>query len=308
MELAWLEDFLAIVECGRFSRAAETRHVTQPALSRRIQALEEWIGTPLFHRTTQSVTLTPAGDSFRHTAEEIVRRVAAGRSEALERARGTAETLRFAATNALSLHFFPGWLRAIEARLPFEITLNLVSNHMEGCERLMVQGQIQFLLCHDHPQVESVLRSGDFVSARVGCDVLVPVSAPNSAQDPAPLHALPGTAEAPVSSLSFRPETALSRVLAVSRSSSPLKAHLRSAFSSQVAKLLVTMALERRGMGWLPRTLIEEHLASGHLVRAGDPAWDIPIEIRVFRPRARQSDIAERFWSEVETASPSDAR
>ncbi len=308
MELAWLEDFLAIVECGRFSRAAETRHVTQPALSRRIQALEEWVGTPLFHRTTQSVTLTPAGDAFRHAAEETLRHLASGRAEALERARGTAETLRFAATNALSLHFFPAWLRNIEARLPFHITLNLVSNHMEGCERLMVQGQIQFLLCHDHPLVETALRSKEFLSAQVGSDVLVPVSAPVSAEDPAPLHALPGTPEAPVSSLSFRPETALSRVLAVSRSSSPLKAHLRSAFSSQVAKLLVTMALERRGMAWLPKTLIEEHLASAQLVRAGDSSWDIPIEIRVFRPRARQSTIAERFWSEVEAASPSDVR
>ncbi|HWU74121.1 MAG TPA: LysR family transcriptional regulator, partial [Sphingomonas sp.] len=53
MELAWLEDFIALSETGNFSRAAELRHVTQPAFSRRIRALEDWVGTPLFERTPQ---------------------------------------------------------------------------------------------------------------------------------------------------------------------------------------------------------------------------------------------------------------
>jgi len=68
MEMAWLEDFLAILECGGFSRAAERRNVTQPALSRRVRALEQWVGTPLFDRSTHAVTLTPAGLRFRETA------------------------------------------------------------------------------------------------------------------------------------------------------------------------------------------------------------------------------------------------
>ena len=47
MELVWLEDFLALAEALNFSRAAEARHVTQPAFSRRIRALEGWIGAAL---------------------------------------------------------------------------------------------------------------------------------------------------------------------------------------------------------------------------------------------------------------------
>ena len=41
MEIAWLEDFLAILESGSFSAATATRHLTQSALSRRIRALED---------------------------------------------------------------------------------------------------------------------------------------------------------------------------------------------------------------------------------------------------------------------------
>ena len=65
MDLIWLEDFLAIAEEGGFSRAAERRHVTQPALSRRIKVLEEWLGTPLIERRSHTLTLTPAGEAPR---------------------------------------------------------------------------------------------------------------------------------------------------------------------------------------------------------------------------------------------------
>jgi DNA-binding transcriptional LysR family regulator len=79
MDLNWLEDFVAVVEEGGFSRAAERRHVTQPALSRRIRALEDWLGTPLFERATHKLSLTPAGESFRPIAEDVLRRVMVGR-------------------------------------------------------------------------------------------------------------------------------------------------------------------------------------------------------------------------------------
>ena len=44
MELKWLEDFASIVETRSFSRSAQLRHVSQPAFSRRIRALEDWLG------------------------------------------------------------------------------------------------------------------------------------------------------------------------------------------------------------------------------------------------------------------------
>ncbi len=52
MNLSWLDDFLALAASGNFSRAAEERHMTQPAFSRRIRALEEWLGAELFDRSS----------------------------------------------------------------------------------------------------------------------------------------------------------------------------------------------------------------------------------------------------------------
>ena len=50
MELALLEDFLALARERNFSRAAETRHISQPAFRRRVRLLEDWLQAPLLER------------------------------------------------------------------------------------------------------------------------------------------------------------------------------------------------------------------------------------------------------------------
>jgi len=98
------------MDCGNFSRAAELRHVTQPAFSRRIRALEHWVGVDLFERDTHPVTLTEAGYRFRVAAEEVLCRLLHGREEARQAGHNAAAKLKFAVTHALLLKFFPAWL------------------------------------------------------------------------------------------------------------------------------------------------------------------------------------------------------
>ena len=72
MELRTLRYFLAVCEHGTMSRAAEALHVTQPALSRQIAALERELGIPLLERHSRSVTPTEQGLYLRRRAQEIV--------------------------------------------------------------------------------------------------------------------------------------------------------------------------------------------------------------------------------------------
>src|SRR6267154_2473908 len=64
MEMKWLEDFLSLVDTRNFTRSAELRFTTQPAFSRRIKSLEEWVGTTLLNRSSQPISLTSAGEKF----------------------------------------------------------------------------------------------------------------------------------------------------------------------------------------------------------------------------------------------------
>ncbi len=303
VEINWLHDFIAVAGTRSFSRAAEQRNSSQPALSRRIQALELWTGTPLFDRTTHTVNLTPAGDAFRQTAEDILRRLAAGRLEAQECARGASDVLKFASTNALSLTFFPDWLRSIETKLSFVPNVQLVANHMEACERMLLAGDAHFLLCHHHPAATTALTPSHFRSLHVGNDRLIPTSVSLAGRGRKPRFKLPGTESAPVQFLSYRPESGMGKILDAVRANSPLQAHLRTTFTSHLAKLLVTMVQAGRGMAWLPESLIADQLAAGDLVAAGSPEWHIPIEIHVFRPKLRLAHAAESFWQHVRKAA-----
>jgi DNA-binding transcriptional LysR family regulator len=307
MEINWLHDFIAVASTRSFSRAAEQRNSSQPALSRRIKALEIWAGAALFERTTHAVSLTAAGDAFRLTAEDIIRRLSAGRLEAQELARGSSDVLKFASTNALSLTFFPDWLRGIETTLSFVPNVQLVANHMEACERMLLAGEVHFLLCHHHPAVVNALTTSQFRSAHVGDDRLIPASVPVSKSGKAARFRLPGTAAAPVQFLSYRSESGMGTILDAVRSTSPLKAELKPAFTSHLAKLLVTMVQAGRGMAWLPQSLIADQLASGELVKAGGAEWEIPIEIHVFRPKSRLTPAAETFWTHVQEHPPASA-
>lgn len=67
MELRQLKHFLQISKCGSFSQAAKTLYISQPALTRSINVLEDMLQVRLFDRTPRGVHLTPAGEIlFRH--------------------------------------------------------------------------------------------------------------------------------------------------------------------------------------------------------------------------------------------------
>jgi DNA-binding transcriptional LysR family regulator len=75
MEIKWIQDFLSLAQTRSFSRSAEERHVTQSALSRRIRALEAWLGAELVDRSTHPARLTDAGQMFQAQAEQLVRQL-----------------------------------------------------------------------------------------------------------------------------------------------------------------------------------------------------------------------------------------
>ncbi|MDR5835919.1 LysR family transcriptional regulator [Caballeronia sp. LZ034LL] len=75
MELRHLRYFIAVAELRSVRAASEHLHVTQPAISRQIQDLEDAIGATLFERTSRGLKLTPAGDAYLSEARDILERV-----------------------------------------------------------------------------------------------------------------------------------------------------------------------------------------------------------------------------------------
>ncbi|MFO1314019.1 MAG: LysR family transcriptional regulator [Burkholderiales bacterium] len=82
MELYQLRSFAAVAELGQLTRAAEKLHVSQPAVSAQIKALEDELGVALFERTPSGMVLTSAGRALLPEAENLVAAAQALRSHA----------------------------------------------------------------------------------------------------------------------------------------------------------------------------------------------------------------------------------
>jgi LysR family transcriptional regulator, hypochlorite-specific transcription factor HypT len=296
MEMKWLEDFLSLVDTRNFTRSAELRFTTQPAFSRRIKSLEEWIGTSLIERGTQPISLTPAGQKLRPVAEEVLRRLFQVREDIQHLDHASASTITFAATHSLSLSFFPRWIREVELRQGVLFT-RLDSSHVEQCVQSLLKGHCHFMLCHTHPSVELNLPANDFRSIVVGVDRLVAVSAAEA--DGRAAHTLPGTRERPAHYLAYAETSAIGRAVEkmLARRADP--AHLEQVFVSHLAAVLESMVRDGRGLAWLPASQVKDALASGRLVPAGDDSWSIPIEIRLYRSNDALPPKSEAFWSAV---------
>ena len=293
MDLDWLKDFAALAEHKSFSRAADARNVTQPAFSRRIRALEDWIGTPLFVRGALGAGLTSAGQHFQPLATDLIRSLERAQRDTRSVGERDHVALSIAATHALSFTFFPGWIRQ---QLRFETlgALSLISESMDGCEQIMLGGEVHFLLCHTHPEAPTRFEPERFQSHRIGDDRLVPLCAPGA--DGGPSWPLAGTTTRPARLLSYSRASGLGRILAAHQIGRATIASMETGFTSHLAATLMTMAREGHGVAWLPLTVAREDIEQGRLVRAGGEQFDIPIEIRLFRSPDCRNAVADELW------------
>lgn len=293
MESRWLEDFLSLVDTRNFSRSAEIRHTTQPAFSRRIKSLEEWVGAQLFNRATQPITLTPAGERFRTVAEDVLRRLYQGRDETSKIGEGSVSTIRFAATHSLSLNFFPKWLREVENR-SHTFNTRLDTAQFNDCVHMLQRGECHFLISYTHPLIAMHLPAEHFTSKKLLEDVLIPVTLPDTAGQP--IDKLPGTEEDPVHILGYSESSAIGTVVEQLLVQHEVPTHFERVFVSHMAAVLKEMSSEGRGTSWLPKSHLERELSEGSLVIAGDERWHFPIDVRLIRSRDPLPDVSEEFW------------
>ena len=281
LEHKWLEDFLILAETRSFSRAAELRHVTQSAFSRRIQALEMWLGAPLLDRSSYPVALTPEGRHFRETAEEVVRLLNAQRHGSDSKPLPVITT---AALHTLSITFFPHWLAGIRDRIG-PCTSKVMSDNFLICIQTLIEGGYDFLMTYAHPSVPIPLDPARFVHLVIGQDSLLPVSVPNLK---APL--LDG--RLPLLQYSRGSFLGLITAQAQRQEGAPAT-YLAHTNENSMAEALKYMVLAGHGMAWLPRSLIVDEVASGRLIVVGP---ELQMEIRLYRSAERSRRFLDQVW------------
>lgn len=118
MELRQLRYFLAVVEAGSFSRAAEMLHVSQPPLSVQIKALENEIGVRLLERTSRGVTPTSAGAAFSKEVRGALARLEHAKSAAARAHRGEIGMLSIGFVSIADYGILPPALKSFRSSHP----------------------------------------------------------------------------------------------------------------------------------------------------------------------------------------------
>lgn len=107
MEYKQFKYVLKIAELGNLTKAAEELYITQPSLSHYIARVEEEMGTQLFDRSTNPLTLTPAGEHYCETARMILKLDAKLRKDVSDIAENKVGTLLLGMSHARAAYFLP---------------------------------------------------------------------------------------------------------------------------------------------------------------------------------------------------------
>jgi DNA-binding transcriptional LysR family regulator len=142
MEIDTLQALVAVAERGSFSRAAEQLFVTQPAISKRIAALEHELDTALFDRVGHRIILTEAGRALLPRARDILAAVDDSRRLVANLAGRVSGTLSFGTSHHIGLHRLPPYLREFSQHYP-DVELDIHFMDSEAACNAVEHGELE---------------------------------------------------------------------------------------------------------------------------------------------------------------------
>lgn len=280
MDLQHIGDFIALAEHRSFSRAAAARHVTQPAFSRRIKALEDNLCVTLVNRETQPLTLTAAGERFLRHAQTLSSMTGSIEADMQSMATQLPKALHIEMSNSLSSVFFPAWYREMQRKVK---GLSFRLSHQRSTISIddLRSGRADFVI---HASASGFTRDYDYSGTRrqlIGRDRLVMVKAANRKDDNTSL-------------ITHRVGSYLNACIA--QVLGPRLKKMEVVFESPNSEFSRGMALAGFGMALLPENLVADDLRDGYLIAALPRLTPIPTDIELLRADRPLSAMGEALW------------
>lgn len=142
MDISTLQAFIAVAESGSFSRGAERIFLTQPAISKRIAALEQDIGARLFDRVGRKIHLTPAGEALLLRTRAVLGELEDIKRDITNLSGTIAGELSLATSHHIGLHRLPGPLKRFHETYT-QVRLNLHFMDSEKACNAVARGDLE---------------------------------------------------------------------------------------------------------------------------------------------------------------------
>ena len=285
---AHVETFIAVAESGSFRAAAERLHISQPAVSSRIQQLEARIGLALLTRTTRSVQLTPEGQRFLDEAKHIF----AGLEDLAEGLRGRVDlnsgVVSIAAMPSVAASILPAMMLGFRARFP-RIRLRIGDATAGRATDLLANGEVDLAIMSAQPR-----HGMEFVPLVTDpCLVLACADHPLTAADHVRLQDL---AQHPL--LLYPRGTTLRET--IDAAFDRIGARITPAYEAHNVATLVSLAEAGLGIAFAPRLMLRR-INLGSCAVLNLEARSLDRNIGILRLRKRASPAVQAFISFCKT-------
>ncbi|RTR07218.1 LysR family transcriptional regulator [Halomonas nitroreducens] len=299
MKIEWIEDFLALIDAGTFSQAAELRHVTQPAFSRRIRQLEDWLGVELIDRSSARLSLTAHAQAYEAPLRDWLARLYAMRgrirADAMHGPRAILTT-----QHTLTVSYLPRLLRYFRHRAP-EARLQVSSSDRSDCIRGFQRGEADLLLCSELEGTPLFTDRAEIERVPLGTEQLIPVCAADRLGQP--VFDLARETRLPL--IGYDAGSFLGGILAT-----PYQLNLQRRYDVElVCETAFTigireLSLAGLGIGWLPHGLIEEDLEAGKLVSLVESLGGPNMVVACYRQAGDGATTADTLWQLINDRPP----
>ncbi|TAM11412.1 MAG: LysR family transcriptional regulator [Nevskiaceae bacterium] len=285
MNLHHLAVFHAVAELGSVSAAARVMHISQPAVSRELKALEDRLSVRLFERRPRGMRLTEAGALLEDFATRIFTLERGAESAVRDFLGVRTGSLEIGASHTLGTYLLPRWIAVFARRYP-DIHVALDVENTAAVARGVREYRYAFGF------IEGPAPEDGLEVVTLAEDEVVPVVAGSDALAQRPPETAQALADVPVL---LREEGSGTR-LVLERNFHKRGLQLRCVGQINSAEALLRAVEAGAGVAWLSRVGVAEQLASGRLVQLPAHGLHVRRQLRLVRLRERYlSPAADAF-------------
>jgi DNA-binding transcriptional LysR family regulator len=293
MRQEWIEDILAIIEHGSLQKACEQRFLTQPAFSRRVQAIEAHLRMPILDRSTKPARVRPEVVRLRDRMQELAWGLRNLNNELRQQAAEPQRPVVLVSQHSITASYGSPLIALLNPQAQERITLR--SENWDACFTLLTTGEADIAITYGMPDISPLLDGGLIEQQRIGSERLMPVFATEHLRQ---LNQWFARGELPI--IAYPNEVFMGTVMArhiLPRVDSQDYVRRKTETALTIAGL--HLAIAGLGVAWVPQNLAQRALDEGKLTDMSDNLPSTELSIIAMRLRGEVAERKARVWQAI---------
>lgn len=293
MRQEWIEDILAIIEQGSLQKAAAQRFLTQPAFSRRVQAIEAHLRMPILDRSTKPARVRPEVVRLRDRMQDLAWGLRNLSNELRQQAADPQSPVVLVSQHSITASYGSPLIAQLNPKAEERITLR--SENWDACFTLLTTREADIAITYGMPDIAPLLDEGLIEQQRIGSERLMPVFATEHLRQ---LNQWFARGELPI--IAYPSEVFMGTVMArhiLPRVDS--RDYVRR--KTETALTIAGLHLANAGLGvaWVPQNLAQRALDEGTLTDMSENLPSAELSIIAMRLRGEAAERKTRVWQAI---------